>query len=290
MKVAVSGSHGLIGSALVRRLEDEGMDVARLARGPYTASDVEGAGAIIHLAGAGIGARRWSTTYKEELRLSRIASTASLADAVAATAGADNRRPVLVVASAVGYYGFDAGERECTEDRAAGNDFLARLCLDWEAAAEPARRAGARVVHTRFGLVLSAAGGVLARQRPLFRIGLGGRIGSGRQVLSWISRRDAVEAILHLLTRTDASGAYNVTGPVPVTNAEMTRALGRALGRPTVVPAPALALRAAFGREMTEVALLASQRAIPARLEASGFEFAHRDLHSGLQAALADGT
>ena len=285
MRVAVSGSHGLIGSALVARLSGEGAAVSPLHRGPYTPAQVEGVDAVVHLAGASIGGRRWNEEYKRQLRASRIDSTASLARAVA---GVDGRRPVLVTASAVGYYGADRGALELTENDGAGTDFLARLCVDWESAADPARHAGARVVHARFGLVLSAAGGVFGRQLPLFRAGMGGRLGRGEQYQSWITRRDAVSALERLIADDGASGPFNVTAPAAVTNRELTSALGRAMRRPTFLTVPAFALRAAFGREMAEVAPLASQRVVPARLRDAGFRWADPDLAGGIATALAD--
>jgi len=285
VRVALSGSHGLVGSALARHLSGRGDDVVPLSRGPYTARHVAGFDAVVHLGGASVGGRRWNESYKQELRRSRIESTAALA---AAIAGLDDARPALLTASAIGYYGADAGSGPRTETDAPGTDFLARLCVDWEEAAEPARLAGARVVHARFGIVLSAAGGVLARQLPLFRAGVGGRIGPGTQYQSWVSRRDVVSALVHLMTDPGASGPYNVTAPEPVTNAEMTRALARALHRPAVVPLPAFALRLALGREMAEVVPLSGQRVLPARLQEAGFGFADPELGSGLATALSD--
>lgn len=299
MRAAVTGSSGLIGSALLRRLEAEGHEVVRLVRGEpggpgrvgwdpgagrLAPSSLEGVDVVFHLAGAGIGDRRWSPAYKELLRSSRIAGTATVARAVAALAPS----PALVSVSAIGFYGSDPGERRLTEDSPAGSDFLARLCVDWEAAAAPAREAGARVVHPRLGLVLSAAGGVMGRVLPLFRLGLGGRVGSGRQMMSWITREDAVAALLRLATDASFSGPVNVTAPEPVTNAAFSAALGRALHRPAVVPVPAAALRLAFGREMADETVLAGQCAVPALLEAAHHAFRHPDIAAGIGAALAD--
>ena len=285
MRIAITGSHGLIGTALVGRLEREGHGVVRLPRAPISADGLSGSDAVVNLAGASIGGRRWNERYKEELRASRLRTTESLVAALAATA----RPPgVLVSASAVGYYGADPGDRVLSEDAAAGQDFLARLCVDWEAAARAAQGSGTRVVTTRFGLVLSAAGGVLARQLPLFRLGLGGRIGSGRQYQSWVTRTDAVDAIVFLLADPAAEGPFNVTAPNPVTNLEMASALGRAVHRPAALPLPAGALRLLLGREMAELVPLSGQRAVPSRLDAAGFRFGQPDLDSALSAALSD--
>jgi uncharacterized protein len=299
MRVFITGGGGLIGSALIRRLRAEGHEVVRLVRsgapGPDSApwdpdsglldpAVLTGADAVVHLAGAGIGDRRWSEPYKEELRSSRIRGTSAVARAVAAL----DPPPVLVSASAIGYYGADRGDEVLTEDQGPGEDFLARLCVDWEAATAAAEEAGARVVHIRSGLVLSAAGGVLGRMLPLFRGGLGGRIGSGRQYQSWITRADEVSAILAVLGDDTLRGAVNVTGPQPVTNSQLAAAIGSALHRPSRLPAPAAALRIALGREMADETVLAGQRVIPARLQSSGFHFAHPQLDAGVRAALQD--
>lgn len=300
MRVFITGGGGLIGSALIRRLRAEGHEVVRLVRsgGPHASGTatwdprtgsldpavLSGAHAVVHLAGAGIGDRRWSPSYKEELRSSRIRGTSAVARAVAAL----DPQPVLVSASAIGYYGADRGDEVLTESHGPGSDFLARLCVDWEAATLPAEEAGGRVVHIRSGLVLSAAGGVLGRLLPLFRTGLGGRIGSGRQYQSWITRADEVSAIVAALGDDTLRGALNVTAPQPVTNSQLASALGSALHRPSLIPTPAAALRLVFGREMAEETVLAGQRAIPARLQSSGFPFAHPQLDAGVRAALED--
>jgi len=302
MKVCVTGSSGLIGSALVRRLEADRHQVIRLVRSgsgvdaPGTATwdptagvvepaALEGADAVIHLAGAGIGDRRWSESYKRILLRSRVDGTTAIAQAVAARG---RKTPVLISGSAIGYYGTDRGDTVLTEDDAPGTDFLARLCVEWEAATAPAKQAGARVVHLRTGLVLSAAGGVLARQLPLFRFGVGGRLGAGHQYQSWITRHDEVAAIVHALNDDSLSGPLNLTAPGAVTNAEMASAIGRALHRPSFLSVPAPAIRLVFGREMAEETVLAGQRVMPARLQGSGFHFAHGDLNDALRAALAD--
>ena len=300
MKVFITGGGGLIGSALIRRLRAEGHEVVRLVRpdapdaldhapwdpgtGSLDPSVLTGADAVVHLAGAGIGDRRWSASYRAELRSSRVRGTSAVARAVAAL----DPPPVLVSASAVGYYGANRGDEVLTESHGPGGDFLAQLCVDWEAATAAAEEAGGRVVHVRSGLVLSAAGGVLGRMLPLFRVGLGGRLGSGRQYQSWITRADEVSAIIAVLGDATLRGAVNVTAPQPVTNSQLAAAIGSALHRPAVVPAPAAAIRLAFGREMADETVLAGQRVIPARLQGSGFHFAHPGLEAGIRAALAD--
>jgi len=297
MKWAVTGSSGLIGSALVRRLEEEGQGVVRLQRGVHwdpprrwvAPEALAGVDVVVNLAGAGIADHRWNPRYKELVRSSRVDGTAALAGALAVLGpGADGRARTLLAVSAVGYYGSDAGDRFLTEDSPAGTDFLARLCTEWEAAAGPARAAGQRVVHPRLGLVLTAAGGVLGRMLGPFRLGLGARLGPGRQYLSWITRKDAVSALVHLAADDRLEGPVNVTAPEPATNAELTAALGRALRRPAVMAAPAGVLRLALGREMAEETLLASQRALPTRLQGAGFAFRHPDLAGALRAALSD--
>ena len=297
MNWAVAGSSGLIGSALVRRLEQEGHKVTTLRRGVHwdpprrwvAPGTLAGVDVVVNLAGAGIGDRRWNPRYKELVRASRVDGTAALAEALAGLGpGADGRPRTFLAVSAVGYYGADAGDRLLTEDSPAGTDFLARLCAEWEAAAGPARAAGQRVVHPRLGLVLTAAGGVLGRMLRPFRLGLGARLGSGRQYLSWITREDAVSALVHLASADALDGPVNVTGPEPATNAQLTAALGRALHRPAGLAAPAAALRLALGREMADETLLASQRALPTRLQGSGFAFRDPDLAGALRAALSD--
>ena len=293
MNVLVSGSRGLVGGALVPALEAGGHSVRRLVRGRPTGGDVgwdpaagsidvsalDGIDAVVHLAGEGIAERRWSDTQKRRLRQSRVEGTTLLARSLA---GAATPPAVLISASAVGYYG-DRGDEELTEDSAPGEDFLSQVCRDWEAATAPAEEAGVRVAHVRSGIVLSPSGGALKKQLPLFRAGLGGRLGSGRQYVSWISLDDEVAAIRHLLLDEGASGPYNLTSPHPVTNAEFTAILGRVLPRPTLVPVPAFALRLVLGRELAAALPLASQRVLPARLAAAGYEFRHPRLDDALR-------
>lgn len=298
MRVVVTGASGLVGTALVTALERRGDQVVRLVRREARGGDerrwdpaagrldpdaLHGADAVVHLAGAGIGDQRWTAHRKAEIRDSRIRGTSLLAEAIAA---APTPVPVWVSGSAVGWYG-DRGDEELDEDSRPGSDFLAGLCRDWEAATAPAEAAGTRVALLRTGIVLSPAGGALARQLPLFRLGLGGHLGDGRQWVSWIALPDQIGAILHALDHPDLAGPFNATAPNPVTNADLTAALAGAVHRPAVLAVPRLALHVALGRELTDVALLASQRVRPARLLASGYRFAHPDVGPALRALLA---
>ena len=301
MRVAVTGSNGLIGRAVVERLEAGAHQAVPMVR-PSGSSDppgenaidwdpsagridtqaLEGLDAVVHLAGEPIAARRWSNEQKQRIATSRTQDTALLAGALARL---DQPPGVLVSASAIGYYG-DRGDERLDEASSGGSDFLAQVCRDWEAAADPARGAGVRVVHPRTGVVLSRSGGALAEMLPFFRLGLGGRIGSGRQWVSWITLHDEVEALLWLLTA-DVEGPVNLTAPEPVTNRELTAALGRALRRPTLLPTPKPALWARGGRELTEALLYSSARVEPALLLRRGFQFAHPDIATALDAVLA---
>jgi uncharacterized protein len=305
MHVLVSGSTGLIGSALVDILAARGHRVSRLVRpGPSgSAPDTTGAIAwdpaahtidtaaleaagpfdgVVHLAGAGVGDKRWSPARKQVILSSRTDGTSLLAGALA---GLSTPPPVLVSSSAVGYYG-DRGDEVLTEDSAHGTGFLADVCVAWEAAAAPAADAGIRVVLLRTGIVLSASGGALGKQLPLFRLGLGGRIGSGRQYRSWITLEDQVGAIVHCLGDGSLSGPVNATGPEPATDAELARALGHALHRPSVLAVPAPALKVVLGPEMATDMVLSSQRVLPTRLTASEFTFAHPELGAAVGSVL----
>jgi uncharacterized protein (TIGR01777 family) len=291
--VAVTGSSGLIGSALTGDLRAADHRVTRLVRAAPRADDearwtpgagcdakaLDGTDAVVHLAGAGIGNRRWSEAYKREIRDSRVLGTRTIATALA---GLDNPPRVLVCASGTAWYG-DTADRTVDESADRGAGFLAEVVRDWEAAAEPARAARIRVVHLRTGLVQAAHGPMAARVVPLFRLGLGGRLGSGRQWMSWISLHDGIAAIRFLIDRDDIAGPVNLTAPEPVTNAAYTKALGRALHRPTVLPVPRPALRLVLG-ELADEGVLISQRVIPARLVEAGFTFRHRDIDSALAA------
>lgn len=243
-----------------------------------------GTEAVIHLAGAGVGDHRWTDAYKREILTSRVDGTTTIAKAMAAL---DPKPRVLVSASAIGWYG-DTGDRAVDETAPAGTGFLADVVRAWEAAAAPAAVAGIRVVHPRTGLVVSSKGGAWARMFPLFKAGLGGKLGNGQQYWSWISLRDEVQALRTLMEDASYSGPVNLTGPTPVTNAAVTATMGRVLGRPTILPAPAFALKIALGEFSTEV--LGSTRVLPAVLESREFPFADRTIESAIRAALAEST
>ncbi|MGE2722903.1 TIGR01777 family oxidoreductase [Mycolicibacterium celeriflavum] len=293
--IAIAGSSGLIGTALVYALRATDRRVLRIVRrapsnadelfwnpdtGEFDSATLSGVDAVVNLCGVNVGEKRWSGAFKQSLRDSRIGPTEVLATAVA-EAGV----PVLVNASAVGYYG-DTGPRITDETAPAGGGFLANLCLDWEAATWPARQDGARVVLVRSGLVLAQAGGMLGRLKPLFSLGLGARLSNGRQYMPWISLEDEIRALLFAISHDDLSGPVNLTGPAPVTNAEFTTALGRAVNRPTPLMVPGFALRAALG-EFADEGLLGGQRAIPAALERAGFVFHHNTIGEALAWATA---
>jgi uncharacterized protein (TIGR01777 family) len=293
--VAIAGSSGLIGSALVTALRTADHQVLRIVRrapanaselhwdpdsGELDADALDGIDAVVNLCGINIGRRRWSGAFKQNLRDSRITPTEVLSVAVA-----DAGVGVLISASAVGYYG-DTRDRAVDETALAGRGFLAQLCKDWEAATAPARDAGTRVVLARTGVVLASSGGALRQLRPLFSVGLGARLGRGRQYMSWISLEDQVRALQFAISDSRLSGPVNLTGPAPVTNAEFTAALGRAVNRPTPLMMPGFAVRAAFG-EFADETLLSGQRAIPAVLERAGFEFHHNTVGEALRYATA---
>ncbi|OBI41767.1 TIGR01777 family protein [Mycobacterium kyorinense] len=291
--VAVAGSSGLIGSALVAALRSADHQVLRIVRrapanggevrwdpdsGEFDPSALRGVDAVVNLCGINIGARRWSGAFKQELRDSRITPTEVLSAAVV-EAGVG----VLVNASAVGYYG-NTKDRAVNETDSAGEGFLAQLCEDWEAATAPAQQAGVRVVLARSGLVLAPSGGALGRMRPLFSLCLGARLGNGRQYMSWISLEDEVRALQFAMANRALSGPVNLTGPAPVTNAEFTAALGRAVHRPTPLSLPGFAVRAVLG-EFADEGLLCGQRVIPSALERAGFQFDHNTIGEALRYA-----
>lgn len=294
MRVLVSGSSGLIGSALVRVLRSDGDEVFRLVRREKSADDevswdpaqgrgpdpvaIEGVDAVVHLAGAGVGDHRWTDAYKQELTESRVDSTRLLATVLA---GLDRLPQVFLSGSAVGYYG-DTGDTEVDENSPAGKDFLAQLCVQWEAASEPAAQAGIRTVGMRSGIVLSTKGGALGKVLPLFRAGLGGRLGSGKQYVSWIARPDHVAAIRFLMTADDITGAVNLNAPSPVPNAAYTKAIAGAVRRPALFAAPSPALKLALGEFADTV--LTGQRVLPSRLQAAGFKFGYPEVEVAVRA------
>jgi hypothetical protein len=308
LNILLTGSSGLIGTALIDRLSGDGHRATRLVRGAPVrgaparggrtvdvswdpdrgAVDVTGlerAGpfdGVVHLAGAGIGDKRWSADRKAIILESRIESTRLLVDALGRLSAPP---PVLVSASAVGWYG-DRGDEMLTEASTPGTGFLAEVCQAWEAAAEPAAQSGIRTVHLRTGVVISGTGGALGKQLPLFRLGLGGRMGTGQQYRSWIALEDEVNVILRGLGDAGLSGPVNATAPHPVTDGELARSLGAALNRPSVVAVPAFALRLALGREMADELVLGGQRVLPAALQSVGYEFAHAHLDGAVRAAL----
>ncbi|MFJ5780423.1 TIGR01777 family oxidoreductase [Streptomyces sp. NPDC093094] len=294
-RIVVAGASGLIGRALVRSLTADGHEVVRLVRREPRAADevrwdpragrveLPVCDAVVNLAGAGVGNRPWTRAYKEEIRASRVLGTRTLARALA---GAQPRPRVFVNGSAVGYYG-DTGQRAVDEDAPAGEGFLPSVCVEWESAAEPARQAGVRTVSVRTGLVVAREGGAWGRLFPLFRAGLGTRLGDGRQYWSYVSLHDEVAAIRHLLDRDDLSGPFNVTAPEPLTNREITAAMGRVLRRPAVLAAPAPLLRTVLGDMASDV--LGSQRVLPRRLLESGFAFAFPGIDDTIRAALDRG-
>ena len=242
---------------------------------------LEGTTAAVHLSGVNLAGRRWTSAYKREILESRVTPTHALATLLA---GLKAKPAVLVCASAIGIYG-SRGDEVLTETSLPGSGFLPEVCLAWERATQPATDAGIRVVHVRFGVVLSPEGGALAQMLPLFRAVLGGRLGSGRQWVSWVALPDVIRAIEFALQTASLSGPVNVVAPNPVTNLEFTRALGRALHRPTLLPAPGFALRLAFG-EMAQATILASERVLPARLSAAGFHFEYPEIEAALRAVL----
>lgn len=292
MNVLMTGSSGLIGSALTSSLDRDGHRVRRLLRAPSAAENttvwdpsdgtladgaLDGIDAVVHLAGENIAGGRWTPRRKARIRQSRVDPTRRLCEALARLSSPPR---VLVAASAVGFYG-DRGDEVLDETADPGTGFLSDVCEEWEQAAAPARERGIRVVHPRIGVVLTPAGGALAQMLPPFRLGVGGVLGSGRQYMSWIAIDDLLAIMLRALTDESLSGPVNAVSPHPVTNREFTQTLGRVLRRPTVLPMPAFAARALFG-EMADALLLSSTRVAPGRLESSGFTFAYPSLEAAL--------
>ena len=300
MKILVSGSHGLVGKALTHSLTDDSHEVVRLVRreralgapevewypdqGRIDAAHLEGIEAVIHLAGDNIAGGRWTAQKKRTIRESRVQGTLLLSETLASL----SRPPaVFISASAIGFYG-NRGDELLNETSRPGKDFLANVCVDWEAATISAAEKGIRTVHTRFGIILDEREGALAKMLPPFRAGIGGKIGGGNQWMSWIALEDVVAALKFLLADGTIQGPVNVVAPNPVTNAEFTTTLGRVLSRPTIIPMPAFAARLAFG-EMADALLLSSQRVDPAVLEDNGFLFSWPTLEPAIKHILNRG-
>ncbi|MFF1447019.1 TIGR01777 family oxidoreductase [Streptomyces sp. NPDC058274] len=294
-RVAIAGASGLIGSALARSLTADGHEVVRLVRRAPRAKDevrwdpdaqrvdtagLAGCAAVVNLAGAGIASRRWTAAYRAKIRDSRVLGTAALAEAVAAL---DSPPRVFVNGSAMGYYG-DTGSRAVDETAPPGDGFLPSVCVEWEEATGAAREAGIRTVFARTGLVVARGGGAWGKLFPLYKAGLGGRLGDGSQYWSYIALHDEVAALRHLIDTESLSGPVNLTGPEPLTNAEVTEAMGRVLNRPTLFAVPAPVLRLVLGDMAGDI--LGSQRVLPTRLLESGFSFAFPSIEGALRAAL----
>ena len=292
MKLLVSGSHGLVGSALIDSLEKDGHEVVHLVRQtPQRAAEIEwhpnqgkidvqrleGFDAVVHLAGESIASGRWSDEKKRKIRESRVQGTALLSESLAHV----SKPPaVFISASAIGYYG-NRGDELLTEQSAPGNDFLAEVCVAWEKSTGAVEAAGIRTVHARFGIILDTEGGALQKMLPPFRLGLGGKVGNGEQWMSWVALDDVVSALRFLIDRPAISGPVNFTAPHPVTNAEFTRILGAVISRPTLFPFPAFGARLAFG-EMADALLLSSAKVDPALLQKDGYKFKFPDLQPAL--------
>lgn len=292
MKILVSGSHGLVGTALIKSLEVDGHQIVRLVRHyPNDASEIEwsperysislglleGFDAVIHLAGESIAEGKWTEEKKKRIRDSRVKGTQLLGDAL----GNLTQPPsVFISASATGYYG-DREDELLTEQSPPGTDFLSDVCVEWERATDIARQSGLRTVNARFGIILDEHGGALKKMLPPFRMGIGGRLGSGQQWMSWIALDDVIEGLKFVIQDKHVSGPVNFVAPNPVRNAEFTKVLGRVLSRPTFFPVPAFGLRLMFG-EMADALLLSSQRVEPERLKQSGFEFRYPELSAAL--------
>ena len=297
MKIIIAGASGLIGSALVPALRAAGHEVWPLVRraaqveneiawnpatGEIDAARLAGADAIVNLAGENVGAGRWTEARRESILRSRVDATRTL---VVSMARLPRKPSVFLSASAIGFYG-DRGDEVLTETSAIGHGFLPEVCLAWETHAEGAARAGVRTALLRFGVVLAPGGGALAKMLPLFRLGLGGRLGSGQQWMSWIGLADVVGAVQHALNDDRCAGPMNLVAPGAVTNAEFTTTLARVLRRPAILPAPAWALRLALGRALADEALLASAHATPKRLHEMGYAFRYPTLEAALRAVI----
>jgi uncharacterized protein len=296
MRILISGSHGLVGTALIKALEPEGHEIFRLVRyAPHSQAEIEwsperysialarleGFDAVVHLAGESIAEGRWTEEKKKRIRESRVKGTRLLADALANLSKPPRS---LICASAIGYYG-NRGDELLTETSLPGDDFLAQVCVEWENATALAREKGIRVVNTRFGIILDTEGGALRKMLPPFRMGIGGKIGNGKQWMSWIALDDVVRAIEFALTNQSLNGPVNFVAPNPVQNAEFTKTLGKILSRPTIFPIPAFGIRLVFG-EMADALLLSSQRVEPERLKAAGYQFGYSHLDAALRHVL----
>jgi len=293
-RIVVTGSTGLIGTRLVAELARAGAQVVRAVRRPVSdphgelfwdpeagkidAGQLEGADAVVHLAGENIAGGRWTAAFKQRIRDSRVNGTRLLSEAIA---GLNDKPRTFVCASAIGYYG-DREDEVLTEQSAAADDFLAQVCREWEAACQPARDAGVRVANIRTGVVLSPHGGALKKMLTPFKLGLGGRLGNGRQYMSWVALDDVVEAIGFILATPAVAGPVNLTAPNSATNLDFTKILGRVLSRPTVFPMPAFAARLAFG-EAADALLLSSTRVLPQALSAAGYQFRYPELEPALR-------
>jgi uncharacterized protein (TIGR01777 family) len=297
MKILIGGSHGLVGTALIKSLEADGHEIFRLVRyAPRSESEIEwspdrysialarieGFDAVVNLAGESIAAGRWTEDKKRSIRESRVKGTKLLGDALA---NLTDRPRTFICASAIGYYG-NRGDEILTETSAPGNDFLAEVCAEWEKATALATEKGIRVVNARFGVILDKQGGALAKMLPPFRMGVGGKIGSGKQWMSWIALDDVIGALKFALQNVAVAGPTNFVAPNPVTNAEFTKTLGKALSRPTLFPIPAFAVRLLFG-EMGEALLLGGQRVEPERLKRAGYGFEYSNLERAMGHVLA---
>jgi uncharacterized protein (TIGR01777 family) len=296
-KIAVTGASGLVGAALVGALREQGFDVLRLVRRSASSGDearwdpaagtidseaLSGVTGAVHLAGDNIASGRWTDAKKARIRDSRVQGTELLSKALAELSP---KPSVLVSASAIGFYG-NRGDEALDESSASGEGFLAEVCKEWEAATSPALDAGIRVVNARIGVVLSPEGGALAKMKTPFLLGVGGRIGDGRQYMSWITLDDVVSALVFCLATHEVEGPVNMVAPAPVTNAELTSTLGRVLKRPTFLPVPKFALRLGAGTEMANEMLLGGARVIPSVLQSRGFEWAHPTLEPALRSVL----
>lgn len=294
MKILVSGSHGLVGGALIKSLEAQGHEVFRLVRyAPHTEKEVEwspdrysialarieGFDAVVNLAGESIAEGRWTDDKKRSIRESRVKGTKLLGDALANLTAPPQ---TFICASAIGYYGSSRGDEVLTEESARGDDFLSEVCAEWEQATSLAAEKGIRVVNARFGIILDQEGGALKKMLPPFRMGVGGRIGGGNQWMSWITLADVIEALNFALANESLRGPVNYVAPNAVTNAEFTKTMGKVLSRPTLFPVPAFAIKLMFG-EMGEALLLGSERVKPVKLAAAGYSFKHADLENALR-------